>query len=174
MKFSSADKIPFPRKLVFEAHRDQMPEVVAYLDDIESVTVVSREEDGPVVHLVNRWKAAPNIPRALQKFLRPEMLEWEDVAAWNQDTWQCNWTLSIGVLPGLLKAQGRNIFSEIDGETEFKMEGEISINPTKVPGIPRLLARTLQSTIEGFIVAMIKPNLEKTNQSVHRYLEDRA
>jgi hypothetical protein len=43
----------------------------------------------------------------------------------------------------------------------------------KMPGVPRILAGRIAPKLESFIVMLITPNLEKVNQSIERYLDDK-
>ncbi len=54
--------------------------------------------------------------------------------------------------------------------TEVILEGTISIDARKVPGVPKLMARKIGSAVETFVVKLIKPNLCKTNDGVRQFL----
>lgn len=174
MQFSLKDAIPFPRAQVFSAQRDQMPELVPYLHDIESIVVEERVDEGKVVKLVNLWKAkGADIPKAARSFVKPDMLRWTDYATWDEEAWQCEWKLILGFLPDAIDCSGVTAFAESNGRTTVTITGDITIHADKI-GVPRMLAKKVGATVEKFVIGMIKPNLQKTNEGVTAYLRDNA
>lgn len=172
MEFQVTDTIPHPRETVFATHRDHLVELAEYLPNIETITVQSREDDGPVTRLVNHWKAAPTeVPAAARPFIKPELLAWIDRATWNQDEWRCQWEIELGFLPEAVTARGFNRFLEQGGHCTIEINGEINVRAERIPGVPRLLAGKLSGAVEKFVVNLIRPNLLKTNEAARRYIE---
>lgn len=175
MKFSIKESIPFPREQVFSAQRDQMPELTSYLNDIDSITVESREDDGAVTKLVNLWVAGgTDIPAAARSFVKPEMLRWTDYATWNQDEWKCEWNLVLGFLQEAVSVSGVTTFAESNDRTTVTIAGDITIKADKIPGVPRFMAGKVGPVVEKFVINLIKPNLKKTNEGISNYLRDKA
>jgi len=59
-----------------------------------------------------------------------------------------------------------------DGDvTKVVLEGDFEVDVKQIPGVPRLLAGRIAPQIEKFIVQLIQPNLEKTNQAVGTFLD---
>ncbi len=174
MQFSFKDAIPFPRDQVFTAQRDQMPELVPYLHDIKSIEVEERTDEGHISKLVNIWKAkGGDIPSAARAFIKPDMLQWTDYATWDAEKWQCEWNLVLGFLPGAIECTGTTVFAEANGRTTVTITGNIVIHADKM-GVPRFAAKKIGATVEKFVIGMIKPNLQKTNEGVTAYLRDQA
>ncbi len=172
MKFTIKDSIPFPRQEVFSAQRDQLAELAPYLGDIESITVTERTEEGTVTRLVNIWKAnGGDIPKVARSFIKPEMLQWTDYAAWNQDAWECSWNIELGFLPEAVKCTGATRFADKGSRTTVTIEGEITVDGEKIPGVPRFAAKKVGDAVEKFVVNTIKPNLMKTNEGVTAFLK---
>ena len=70
MNISVKTPIPFPIQKVYEAMRDHMPELAAFMPNIESIEVKKREikEDG--LFLVNQWNPkATEIPSVARPLL---------------------------------------------------------------------------------------------------------
>lgn len=175
MKFSIKDSIPFPRPQVFAAQRDQMPELTSYLNDIESITVESREDDGPITKLVNLWVAGgADIPAAARSFVKPEMLRWTDYATWNEDEWTCDWNLVLGFLQEAVSVSGTTSFAESSNRTTVTIAGDITIKAEKIPGVPRFMAGKIGPVVEKFVINLIKPNLKMTSQGIANYLRDKS
>ena len=175
MQFSIKDSISFPREQVFKAQRDQMPELASYLNDIESITVEEREDDGPISKLVNLWIAGgTDIPAAARSFVKPEMLRWTDYATWNQDEWKCDWKLVLGFLQDAVSVSGTTSFAEQGERTTVTIAGDITIRAEKIPGVPRFMAGKIGPVVEKFVINLIRPNLKKTSEGIGSYLRDNA
>lgn len=172
MKFTIKDQIPFPRERVYRVQRDALPQMAPYLNDIESITVESKKEDGDVVSFVNQWKAkGGDIPAIAKAFIKPEMLRWADHAKWTESKWQCEWNMKLGFLPDAIVARGVNVWKELDANTTVVViEGEIIIHADKIPGVPKLLSGKIGAEVEKFVVKMIEPNLKQTSVGVTNYL----
>ena len=152
-----------------------MPQIAPYTPDIREIIVKSREEleQGPKIH--NVWVADRDIPKIAQGIIRPDMLQWDDYAEWNDAEQHVDWRLHIPSFPDALKCSGRNaFFADGPNSTKVVLTGDLQINMKKVPGVPRLLAGRIAPKIESFIIMLITPNLEKVNQSLERFLDDKG
>ncbi len=173
MKFSLTDEIPFPRDVVFATHRDKLLELVPYLPNVKSVVVESRTIENGVIKLVNVWTGTTDdVPTVIRSLVKPEMLTWVDRATWDEGRWRTDWDIEITALAQAITARGFNTFREEDGETILQMQGEFTIHPEKIPGVPAFVARAAAPALERFVVGLLEPNLRKTNVAVRRYIED--
>lgn len=173
LKFSLTDEIPFPRDVVYATHRDKLLELVPYLPNVKSVVIQSRTVEGPVMKLVNLWTGTTDdVPAVIRPLVKPEMLTWVDRATWDESKWRTDWDITITALAEAVTAKGFNTFREEDGETILQMQGEFTIHPDKVPGVPGFVARAAAPTLEKFVVGLLEPNLRRTNAAVRRYIED--
>lgn len=171
MKFTVIDELAFPRDQVFHAHRDKLPEMVPFMPNVEKIEVKSREEDDELVHLVNVWHAAETeVPALARAFVTPDLLRWTDRATWNEEEHTTDWEIELGFLPGAITCRGHNTFEEFDGLTRITMEGELLIDASKIPGVPRMLAGKIGGVVEKFVVNLVEPNMRETNKIVARYL----
>lgn len=175
MKFNLTDEIAFPREEVFRTHRDCLVELIDYLPNVDEVVIESREVEGDVVKLLNRWKgASSDVPAPLRPVIKPDMLGWLDKATWDQSRYRCDWEITLTALPEAVTAKGFNLFLEEGDETVIQMSGEFVIHPEKVPGMPAFMAKRLAPTLEKFVVGLLQPNLKRSNKAVEEYLEDQA
>lgn len=171
MQFTVKESIPFSRDRVLAVQRDKLPELVPYLQGIQSIVVESREDTGTVAKLVNVWRArSSEIPVALRGFVKPEMLQWTDYATWDEAASGCQWRIVLGFLPDVIECTGSTVFAEAGGRTTVTITGDITIHADRVPGVPRFMAGKIGEAIEKFVIGMIKPNLSKTNDGVTAYL----
>jgi hypothetical protein len=171
MRIDVDSRIPFPRDVVYQAYRDHLPDLVPYLPNVKSIVVESRKDEGPKTSLKNLWTAKTEIPKAAQGFLKPEMLTWYDFATWDQATYSNVWHLEMRAMKEVVDCKGGNTFEEAGpNATILKLRGELNLDLKKVPGVPKLLAGTIGPTVEKFVVAMLKPNLEETARGLEKYL----
>lgn len=172
MKFRSESLIHHPRDKVFAAYRDRLVEVVPYLDDIEAVVVRSRKEEGDTVTLHNEWRSGREVPSAAKAFLKPDQLAWDDYATWRGSDHTCHFDIKTRAFRDAVRCVGTNTFTETpSGGTKVVLEGDFEVALHGIPGVPSFLARTIIPQVEKFIIALIQPNLEKTNQAVERFLD---
>lgn len=171
MRFTSTSTIAHPRAEVFAAYRDRLPEIVSFMDDISHIVVLSREEDGDTVTLHNEWHSAREVPKVAQAFIKPDQLQWDDHATWNQADFTCAFNIKTRAFRDAVTCTGTNRFVEDGDVTKVILEGDFEVDVQQIPGVPRLLAGRIAPQIEKFIVQLIQPNLEKTNQAVGRFLD---
>ncbi|MFO0758365.1 MAG: hypothetical protein U0359_17875 [Byssovorax sp.] len=166
--------LPFPRDQVFVAYRDHLVELAAFLPNIRSITVKSRDESPGEVRLVNAWVGGGDIPKVARAFLSESMLAWLDHATWKDDGHRVVWRTEVGVLPGALKSSGENRFLALpDGGTRIEFRGDLTCDTAKVPGVPRLLAGSLNGTIEKIFVGKVEDNLLAIGKGLQQFLAAR-
>ena len=174
MKISAEQTVSHPAALVFSTVRDKQPELVRFMPNIAQCTVVEREEVPPEVRLLNRWQAKmEDIPRALRSVVNPDLMSWNDRAVWNADTQTCNWVIESIVAKGMISCTGTTTLkAQGDDACLFSVAGDISISADKIPGIPKLIARTVRDPLERLIAGAIRPNLTGMASAVQRYLDE--
>ena len=172
MRIDSESRIAHPRARVYQAYRDNLPEIAAYIPDIEKIVVHSRKESDAGVDLHNEWVADTEIPAIASKIIKPEHLRWDDYAKWNDAGFYVDWTIKTRVFTESVTCSGRNTFVE-DGadRTRVKLTGNLVIQLKDIRGVPNFLAKRMAPQIEAFIVKMITPNLEQVNRSIGTYLD---
>jgi hypothetical protein len=173
MEIIANTKIHFPRELVFRTYRDEIQETVPYLPTVASIEVRERHDDGPRTRMVNLWTAKTQIPSLAKKFIQGEMLSWTDRADWDQNQWQCRWSIETYAFPGMVECSGTTHFVEVGAETEIRINGSLVLHLEKAH-IPKLLAGTVQPIIEKLVVEGLKPNLLSTGQGVEKLLTKKS
>lgn len=175
MKLEVVAEIAYPREKVFTAYRDHLPEMVPYLANVRAITVTSRTDEAHVAKLLNRWKGGGEIPAAVRKFLSEGMLEWDDLATWDQQRWICEWQTIVPAFKESVDARGHNTFTEKSATvTQLRIEGDLKVDAGKIRGVPRLLAGTIGPMVESFLVATIKPNFVAVAKGVEKFLASRG
>ena len=172
MRIHASSVIRHPLGRVYRAYRDELPQIAAFMPNIDSIVVRSREDrtSGPKLH--NVWKGKGEVPQIAQGVIRPEMVCWDDYADWADASTSCRWQIRTRVFTEKVHCGGTNrLAAEGDRATRVTLEGELELDLADIPGVPRIFARTLKPQVERFIIAMIRPNLEQVNQALERYLD---
>jgi hypothetical protein len=72
----------------------------------------------------------------------------------------------------IFSCQGHTVITpEGSDNCVFLLEGELQIDPDKIPGLPRFLARKLKNPVERFIANAMRPNLTNIAEAVQEYLD---
>lgn len=173
MEIKAVSVLEYPRKVVFETYRDKLVDLVPFLPNVDRIEVKSRQEVSPdVIKLDNLWSAKADIPMVVQSIVKPEMLQWIDHAVWNQSEWSCQWSFELMFMKEYVQVSGKNYFYELEpNKTQMDINGDLSIDVAKIPGIPKFLASTVKPQVEKFIRMLITPNLTKVNQGLEDYLK---
>lgn len=171
MKIQTDVTLPFSVDVVFSAYRDHLPELTPYLPNIKEIKVLERKELPGELSLVNEWTGGGEFPKALQAVLSGELLKWTDYATWKNDARICEWRTEINRFPGAVKSSGVNRFTAQGGSTRLEINGDLTVDAGKIPGVPRLLAGTIGGALEKFLQGQISLNLVEVAKGVGKYLE---
>ena len=171
-KIEITDTVAYDRKTVYETFRDQLREMIPYLPDIQEIEVENRNRtDDSTLKVINVWKAdAQEIPKVAQAFIKPEMLQWTDYATWHDDSWTCDWEMEVGFLKEAVKCAGTTRYVDRGDKTEITITGDLKVDASKIPGIPRLISGKVGDAVEKFVVKLITPNLTQVNRGIEKYL----
>jgi len=174
MDLSADAVLAFPRPVVFAAYRDELTALVDYLPNVRKIEVLSRVEQGGVIELHNVWHGGGDIPAAARAFLSEAMLSWDDYARWDEARWSCGWRIKTRSFTEAVRCEGENRFVALeDGGTRLEIRGSLSIDGSKVSGVPRFLAGKVAATVEAFLAEKIRPNLVETASSLRKHLESK-
>ena len=160
-----------PRERVFATYRDHLADLTEFLPNIRSITVTKREERPGEVHLVNEWVGGGDIPKVARAVLSESMLRWTDHATWKEESFTVEWRTEVHSFPDAIKSSGVNRYVEVPGGTRLEIRGSLTCDSSKVPGVPRLLAKTINSAVEKMLVGQIAPNAVEVAKGVGKYLE---
>jgi hypothetical protein len=175
MQFQCTDDVGFPVDRVYSLIRDDMTALIPYLKDVDEIRVIERKEEPGGLRLTNLWRgSASSIPSVAQKFVSADVVTWTDHAFWPKDERRAEWRLEPRVGGRLFECSGTTsvLPGRTPGTCQIQIRGELHIYPERLPGVPRLLARTIRGTIEGFVVKLIVPNLQIMAKGVQGYFSD--
>lgn len=174
MNILATADLPFARERVFTAFRDGLPELVPHLPNVREITVRSRTVDDRAVHLVQHWKARADLPAPVRVLLSEDRLHWDHHGTWDEDTYSATWRLQTAY-GDLITTHGTLRFdTAAAASTRITLAGELHVDGARIPGVPKLLARTVAPVVETFLVAGIKPNLLALSRGVEQYLTQKG
>jgi len=174
MQFVISDPIPLSEEEAFTLMRDQMSTLVPYMPDTDSIEELSREEEGDVVKVVKRWQASPqSVPKALQKLITPELMSWRDHATWSSEQKSGTWELEALTGGDLFSCSGVTAIKPHPQGALLEITVNLDIYPENLPGVPKLLAKTIRGQVEKFIGQILSDNMRQLAQSVTRYADSK-
>ena len=159
------------QKLVYEIIRDQLVELVPYMDNVSSIQELKREPRGDGQHVLNCWQAdAGQVPAVARKFVKPEMLKWLDYADWNDGECWVDWRIESEGLKGMYTCKGRNRVVAVGDDVAIRIQGELAVDPKRIPGVPSFLVKKVLPAIESYLISRMKPNMASLGTGVARFL----
>jgi hypothetical protein len=174
MDLKSDAVIPFPGQAVFATYRDETLALSRYLPDVRGVEIRSRKEDGPIVEIVSDWRGGGDIPAVARAVLSEAMLSWTDYTRWNADTLSCDFRTETRALTEAFRCSGQTRFTENgSGGTTMSVRGTLTIDASKIRGVPGFLAGRVGRAIEDAIGGSIQRNLVATAKALTTLLEQR-
>jgi hypothetical protein len=174
MKFTISDPVPLSQEDVFSLLRDEMTALVPFMPDTDSIEVLSREEGEGEVKIVNKWQAsAEAVPQALRKVIKPDLLSWKDHASWVEATQQGTWRLEALTANKLFSCTGVTSVKPHAEGALLEIEVELEIYPEQLPGVPKLLAKTIRGQVEKFLGQLLSDNMRQLAKSITTYAASR-
>jgi hypothetical protein len=174
MDLRSDAVIAFPKHDVFATYRDETIALSRFLPDVRSVEIRSRKEDGAIVEVVSDWRGGGDIPAVARAVLSEAMLSWTDNTRWNADTLCCDFRTETRALTDAFRCSGQTTFAEdASGGTRMSVRGTLTIDATKIRGVPGFLAGRVGRAIEDAIGGSIQRNLVATAKALTTLLEQR-
>jgi hypothetical protein len=174
IQFKSTSVIKHPVGLVYETMRDKLPEIVNFLEDIESVQAKERTElKAGNVRIVNIWQAAPALPSFVAQHIKREMLAWTDRAEWDQKAQECRWEIEPHAFKEWVCCIGKTSFEPaIRGEaTKITFSGSLELQ--KSNGTMKVLSGSTSQLVEVIVQRLIPSNFVKVTKALSHYLDEK-
>ena len=172
MEFRCEGRVDAPVEVVYAIIRDDLISLVPFLDNVAAITELERKPGAAGrTSVLNRWRAEQgNVPSAVRPFLKPEMLEWLDHAEWSDAESWVDWWIEAPTFRDLYKCKGRNHIQADGTGTRIAITGELTVDPTNIPGVPGFVGRKMAPMVENYLVERIRPNLAGLAVGVNRYM----
>jgi len=176
MILESKEIINRPLSEVYSLVRDDLSKLVPYMPNVERIEVKKHQpKDGNLVEVINHWYGKAEVPSMMKKFISPELFSWKDHAIWNNEKHYVEYQLESFLANDLFDAKGKNTFTAVGSDkTELKISCQITLYPEKVPGVPRLLAKTVLPGIEAILEKVLGPNLTSLGKGLNEYFKNKS
>ncbi len=156
---------------VYEIIRDRLPDLVPFMDNVAEIVELERNGRDDGVNVLNRWRANPGqVPAVARKFIKPNMLEWLDHADWSDQNHWVDWRIESAVFADMYRCNGRNAVVADGNDARIVIQGELTVDPKRLPGVPSFMARRMLPTVEAYLVSRMKPNMAALGTGVSRFL----
>ncbi len=163
--------IRHPLETVWTAMRDQLPEIAAGVEDVESVRLESRTEtaSGATI-VVNIWQARPRVPALLAAHLKPEMLRWTDRAEWSPRDRTCAWEIEPHYFAVRLRCAGSTHYEPAMGGrgTRLTFTSAFRLGRDSKPGA---IEDVVLRGVESFLQGLIPKNFQKIVTALTAHLD---
>ncbi len=174
MQIKTEVTLPFPRSLVYQAYRDKLLELVPYLSNVRQIEAKTRQETEAGLHLVLIWHGGGEIPLAARALLSDAMLSWTDITDWDDPQYITHWQIQTHAFTEAVSCRGKNIFLEAGQQTIIKSEGQLTINPQQIKGVPGFLAGMIAQAVEDYLGQKVEPNFLELAAAVQKYLHTKT
>jgi polyketide cyclase/dehydrase/lipid transport protein len=172
MEFKTLNIIKHPPEKVWVTMRDQFPDIVELVEEVDSVVVDSRTEISKgIMEVKNIWKANPPIPEVIIKHVKPEMLTWTDTALWDEQTMICSWKIDSHYFKEKMDCKGITKFEPAIGGRGCRLTFEGTIHWEG--GIPLsfgMMDGMVSKALESIISKMVPNNFRKVTSGVEMFM----
>ncbi len=172
MEFKTVSIIKQPPAIVWATMRDQLPEIVELVDEVDSIVVQSRKKtsDGNL-EVINIWTARPQLPDMIARFVKPEMLAWSDIATWDEKTMICNWKIDSHYFREKMDCTGSTKFEKAIGGRGCRLtfQGNIYWDGS-VPMSFGVMDGMVSKALESVIGKMVPGNFQKMASAIERFI----
>ncbi len=177
MQFEYKEIITYPAEQVFPLLRDNTMALVPYLPNVINVERGLTEElENGNLHTIQEWSGtSASVPSVIRPFIAPDQLKWLDHAEWNNEELSVEWRFETTTFTGLYTCGGKNYIRALsEDRCELHIDGRLTVQGDKLPGVPRLLGRKLAPTIEKWVVGNVTPNIACMPSACQTYLDSIA
>ena len=174
MNIKTVSVIKYPIDNVWTAMRDDLPKLLNFLEDIESITVKLYENIEPeITQVVNIWKASPKLPKILARRLDSNMFVWTDNAKWDKTKLECAWNIEPHHFRDNVKCSGITKFELALGGrgTRVTFSGNIEWKSKSHASVSSFMEDAVFKGIEIFVQSLIPKNFRKVIEALTKYLD---
>jgi hypothetical protein len=174
MDFKTINIIKFPVDVAWNTMRDKLPDIAKDVNDLESITEVERviSNDGNM-KIVNVWKAKPNLPAMVIKYINKDMLTWTDTANWIFQEKKIDWQIHSHHFHEEMHCKGSTAFETAMGGKGCRLTFTGSLEwKGKVLSLGLgIFDNTIAKAVEGVLTQMIPSNFRKITEVMSKYIE---
>jgi hypothetical protein len=175
--FEYVEHISHPVDKVFEVLQNHLTVLIPRLPGVDAIEEESRVVEGTTTRITNLWHGnSASAPAPARPFVTRKMTTWRDHAVWDADKREVQWRFETLHFDKLYDCSGVHYFTDeanSDGSVgaQLRITGALSVYPARVPGVPKLVARSVAPMIEQFLIEMVTPSLKELPLAVQGHLD---
>jgi hypothetical protein len=172
-RIEASTTIAHPPARVFAALRDRLEALARLVDQIESVEVLAREQQGELLYQHNRWQGVKDsVPAAFRRLAPRDLFGWFDHAEWHEPSLCCRWRVEPLRAKHLFDCRGTTtVADDGQGGSRFTLRGELELHLERIPGLPAFIGRRINGIAARFVANAMRPNLLAMASAVRDYLD---
>lgn len=177
MNFNSVTILKHPVDIAWNTMLHALPEIAIRVDELESITETERNtnEDG-TIKVVSLWIARPKVPAMVMKYIKPEMLEWNDIAVWLPSEKKIEWEIFSHHFHEQMKCSGYTQFEPAMGGRGCKLSfsGNLNWNGKIISSGLGFIDNTVAKGAEGILTQLIPSNFRKITDALDAHIKSNS
>ena len=173
MNFKTVSIVKFPVDLTWQTMLHHLPDIAKDVDDLESINEIERtSQTADTIKVVSVWCAKPNLPEMVTKYIKPDMLKWDDIALWKEKEKVIDWEIRSHHYSEELQCGGTTAFEPAMGGKGCKLtfSGALEFKGNLFSGMG-VLDSPIAKIAETVLGQMIPSNFRKITEALGRYVE---
>jgi len=169
MDFKSVSILKHPVDIAWNTMLNAMPEIGERVDELESITETERYTDEKgAIKVVSIWKAKPKLPDLVMKYIKPEMLVWDDTAVWLPSERKIEWEIKSHHFHEQMQCHGTTTFEPAMGGKGCRLTffGSLQWNGKIVSSGLGFVDHTITKAAEGVLTQIIPSNFRKITDAL--------
>lgn len=167
--------IPIARVLAWQSFHEDIEHLVPWLPNIEHIRVLDQYPmDAGQSCLEHAWGLDQAVVPAVAKpFIGDILKELRSSTVWHHDHHHVDFRFFLDTMRELVECDGSFVL-EADGEhTRITITARLDVYPHLLPGVPRLVARSVQPAVKRVLEETISPTLEALPDALTRLVRRR-
>lgn len=169
--------IPVPREDAWRAFHEDIEALAPWLPNVEHIRVLGRTPEGQrQSRFEHAWGLEQSvIPAVARPFLGDLLQELRSSTLWHHDKHHVDFRFFLDTMEELVECDGRFILETDQGHTRITITARMEVYPHLLPGVPKLLARTVRPAVKRVVEETISPTLQALPDAlVHLFDTGRA
>ena len=134
----------------------------AGLPNVRHIRELARRDGGGTPAQIDyAWGIEQDVvPAVARPFLRDLLDEVRSDTHWHHDHRRVEFLFYSEGLRELFSCQGRFLLADQGDHTRMQIIAELEVSPHELPGVPKLLSRTIMPAVERVVRDVISPSLQ--------------
>lgn len=164
--------IPVPRDAAWRVFHDNIEALAPWLPHVEHIRVLGRQAAGErQSRFEHAWGLDQAvIPGVARPFLGDLLRELRSSTCWHHDHHQVEFEFFLDTIEGLVECDGRFVLQSDEGGTRITITAKLEVYPHVLPGVPKLLSKTVRPAVKRVVEETISPTLQALPDALLRLM----